>query len=82
MLVPIFKQDYSTRLDTFSDPLTQAPVSANNVILFLLAIDIHAPQEERVDLDSVKTKLEFMKKEDIKPGLEVYLGAYSHPPPL
>ena len=37
-LIPIFKQNYVTRVDTFRDPVTQAMVTANDVNLFLLLV--------------------------------------------
>ena len=79
-LIPIFKQDYTTRVDTFKDPLTDASVSANDVNLFLLVVDYKSPYDTRESLKEVKPKLKFMKEEDIQPGLDVYLGAYSNPP--
>ena len=79
-LIPIFKQDYTTRVDSFTDPVTGAAVSANDVNLFLLAIDIEASSDIKAKFGKITPKIKFMKKEDIKPGLEVHLGAYSNPP--
>lgn len=59
--------------------MTQAAVSANDVNLFLLVVLDDEPNDIRLQLKRVKPKVNFMKKEDIKPGLEVYLGAYSTP---
>ena len=79
-LIPIFKQDYTTRVDSFKDPVTGAAVSANDVNLFLLAIDIKASSHIKAEFGTITPKIKFIRKEDIKPGLEVHLGAYSNPP--
>ena len=52
--------------------MTQAAVSANDVNLFLLVVLDDEPNDIRLQLKRVKPKVNFMKKEDIKPGLEVY----------
>ena len=79
-LIPLFKQDYTTRVDTFEDPLTEAKVTANDVNLFLLLTYSKARTVAKDLLGRVKPRLPIMKKEDIKEEMEVYLGAFSARP--
>ena len=79
-LIPLFKQDYITRVDTFEDPLTETKFTANDVNLFLLLTYSKARTVAKNLLGRVKPKLPIMKKEDIKKKMEVYLGAFSAPP--
>lgn len=59
-LIPLFNCDYATRVDSYIDPATGAPMPANDVNLFLLVVKLNFQKDAIMhELRYVKRKIKF-----------------------